>query len=452
MDIIRKYGLALIASEYEGINGLEDVKSYMLHDSIKKACEYFFFNFDKNLKNEKKFFTWANYKSENLDKFGAHIITKSKKGLIKCIDDILCFLSEEKVDLQKKVNLTNSLTPLGGEFNNGKSRRSENVTLLEASLILLTGISLNKPSYREVKERKMIIPDLDLEDLVLFIKLFKRMYNSETKDLLKSNSNNSDPLIMYGNFPNAPKYNFFKEIVLLASISNYIKRAKDGVEIYKNLTKSFKNKLLYVISNESKFEIYRLNDKLIDFIVEIDLVEIVNAIFNTYCINDKEFFKTNLFRFKFSRFLNNMDDYHLKRLIKTTVLYDSKLEQLFSNYFLKNKNMDEKVLNSAKSIGRKINLYSFLAIENREKIKDDKERMKIEKIKNIQKIESIIHNSKNPIEMFSRITRQLQYKGNVELGEDCEVFINAMIDNKIKLEDGKNLILIYGRINYNNKN
>lgn len=131
--------------------------------------------------------------------------------------------------------------PFAGEFSifssQGKGlneRGKPNWTLRDYRLGCITLSTPDKPCYRD-KKNWCLIPDLELPDMILFIKLFEEMYINETKNLLngkvawkKSGKYTLHrPRLLNGNFPNAPQTSSMGAIALLGAIGKFAKDAKD---------------------------------------------------------------------------------------------------------------------------------------------------------------------------------------------------------------------------------
>ena len=132
--------------------------------------------------------------------------------------------------------------PFAGEFSiftsQGKGlneRGKPKWTLREYCLGCITLSTPDKPCYSD-KKNWCLIPDLELPDMILFIKLFKEMFINETKNLMagkvewnRSKHTLCRPHLLNGNFPYAPQTSVMGAVALLGAIGKFAKDAEDRI-------------------------------------------------------------------------------------------------------------------------------------------------------------------------------------------------------------------------------
>jgi len=185
----------------------------------------------------------GNDASAEVSYFLAPTIITSNKGAgnaWKAVSDIQKELKGGKFFASKEATM--SLMPLSGKINNGKQSQSNSKSsLIEVASCAVTTFTQHKPAMLPKlmsgeTEPACIIPDLEINDLMRFIYLFRQMSESGTKKLLTGKVKITKkkietvysfqrPKICIGNFPYAPRQSVLGSVGLLGAIGRWAKEA-----------------------------------------------------------------------------------------------------------------------------------------------------------------------------------------------------------------------------------
>lgn len=452
MDFYSRYGLALLITEFEDIKTIDDVTNKHLIELITKELGYYYLKTDGDFKTCQSLkFDFVGHNSTESDKciLSPHIITNhfNKRNQLSSNINILTLLETEV--LTKKVDISQGINPIGGKVNNGSNTQTcGKTTLLNAALMLITTITSEKPSYYNgsVKSFVSIIPNLELVDMVLFIQLFKRMKNRNTTDLLSVNVKEKSkfapkPPLYYGNFPNAPKNDMLNDLGLLGAIGYFGK--SEGTNLGDKILDLLKVNPYYIVSY-GNLEIYSFDNHVIELAKIGKLHEIITSIFFTKFLNNDH---RDLFYFYASRFLRKMDKFSFSNFLTVRASYHYNSENLFINYFLKTiKNMNTETLNSVKSIGNWINKTAYFNGLNESKTKTPSDVAE-KKVKYLSSIEAMLNSAKTPSELLLKLTRYVGIDSHQDCPNEGELFLSKLLLGEITISEGKQLLLVYSRLN-----
>ena len=209
----------------------------------------------------------------------------------------ICEMPSE-LDLEKKDKVTQSQMPTAGEFcsfsDTGNIGRGKPETSnLNICLGLITSTTPIKPCLQYVSgsngnistENVCLIPDLDITQLVDFIKLFKRLRLQKLSDLMigkvESGTNGTykpkRPKLFCGNFPNAPRSSALGSIALLGAIGEMVKE-KNVSEQACRVLDSFKGHNFYAF-RYGDAQIFHFNHYIIEMAKESHLRSVVDSLY-----------------------------------------------------------------------------------------------------------------------------------------------------------------------------
>ncbi|MDZ7693035.1 MAG: hypothetical protein U5K69_18245 [Balneolaceae bacterium] len=178
--------LAKLAAEY--IN--KAMHKYRLHtqdkpkDDAESTLQFRYLAFEDLATTKSEGQTSANYyylapHVATGDTSANRLITEARKKSKK--------LAKAK-GLDKTVKLKRSFSPFTTKLNEGtKTLSNPKGTLLQAGFTLVTTITPIKPAIQVDFSNQVMIPDLPLEDLIEFIRLFDQMQSKETGNLDQEN-------------------------------------------------------------------------------------------------------------------------------------------------------------------------------------------------------------------------------------------------------------------------
>lgn len=262
-----KYAMALLMEEYN-LSSECDITSNHIKREIAKGINAFSVKPMENFEGKECVrFSFTNERNDapkniflSPNIISTEMLAKNMYKAAKQVCDTEIDIAFDKVE-----KVTQSQVPIAGEFNsfsdNGKiSRGYAKASKLSICLGLITSTTPLKPCLRYMSgckgkvstENVCLIPDLDVGQLVDFIKLFKRLRLQKLSDLMIGNVNATQgkkitykprrPKLFSGNFPNAPQSSALGSIALLGAIGEMVKEA-DVSELALRVLDSFKGNL-----------------------------------------------------------------------------------------------------------------------------------------------------------------------------------------------------------------
>lgn len=237
-----KYAQALLIEE-NNLESIEDITHNHIKQELAKGLDTFSLKPIKDFVGKEKVkYSFVSEKNDakHFIYLSPNIISTEMKA-----SNIYKFLRKDiDEDLQKSCKVSQSAMPIVGEYctfsNKGiVGRGKPTSTIYKECLAAITTATTLKPCLQSGKENVCIIPDLEVENLIDFIKLFKRisLVNSES-DLMEGvvvktskREKGKDiyipkrPKIFRGNFPNAPRSPALCSVALLGTIGEMVKIA-----------------------------------------------------------------------------------------------------------------------------------------------------------------------------------------------------------------------------------
>lgn len=372
--------------------------------------------------------------------------------------------------------------PFAGEFSifssQGKGlneRGKPNWTLRDYRLGCITLSTLDKPCYRD-KKNWCLIPDLELPDMILFIKLFEEMYINETKNLLngkvtwkKSGKYTLHrPRLLNGNFPSAPQTSSMGTIALLGAIGKFAKDAKDKLspEVC-NVVKQLKDANIYLISSD-EIKAFSFNHVIIDLASKGKLQSIVDSIYRIELfkvgsrskidkfndIRKNEYDRFDLF---VSRFLTLFNKVSFRGFFSFRAEYPNEMELLLKTYFCIMEKINEDIVNSAIAFGGWLNRQAFTyaskEIPVNPNLKEDEKKEKQTELKNkiLIQFESAIMSAKSGDALVAFITTRAARLTGYDIDEGAKLFMSKVSCGELPLEQAKNLLIAFSRLKTVNK-
>ncbi|MDW8464740.1 MAG: hypothetical protein RML35_00665 [Chloroherpetonaceae bacterium] len=391
------------------------------------------------------------------------IITSNKgaKNVWDSIDNIIESLKNK--GFYDNCEAKMSVLPVSGKINNGKiSQSNPRSSLFEIACAAITTVTPYKPAMLVGNaEPSCILPDLELEDLMKFIALFKRMLSAQTSDLMlgkvveKRQGNALSlsfqrPKICNGNFPFAPRQSILGSAGLLGAIGRWSKQAgysKEGLKVLDSL----KNRPMYIVKygdatsvtyGEWVVELAK-EDKLSDIIDALERSDILSEETRSY---DSSKFQT--FLLFASRFLQLFDEKSMQDFLATRAEYAMEVEKLFNTFFEKVMGKPTSLIQSACALGRWLNKVAYFAAkeeaESRQTVKAEDIRKL--KAKFLAEMESTALSAKTHDALIAQVITRAGRLSYMDAPPESLEFINAVTSESIPLAEAKNLIIAYSRI------
>ena len=392
--------------------------------------------------------------------------------------------------LDKLEDVSTSIAPVTGEYlsfslNKKIVRENPKITLKEQGLSAITTLSPIKPclQYRIDKKGKpdmynvCIIPDLPLDELKSFIQVFKRLRSFGTNgDLMLGNVLSKPkgkgktkkiiyeakpPLIFRGNFPNPPRSSALGSIALLGAIGELAKEAQDSEQV-ELVLESLKNATIYLIKygNATSFT---YNHHVIDLAKAGKLRTIVDSIYYSELALHGNRFRKDLkpaeknalvneyqkFDLFTSRFLQLFNHATFKDFLAFRAEYPNEVTILFNTYFIKMGKIDPAIVESARAMGKWLNQVAYFAAkaEIKENSQNYKEELRKAKSKGLTEFESSIFCAKSGTALIAQTITRAGRLSTTEAPNEAALFIDKTNSGDLLLDDAKNLLIAYLRLN-----
>lgn len=415
--------------------------------------------------------------TKNFIYLASWVITNDQKaqGLYAACEDLQ---SKKENNYEELVRLKLTYSPLSGEYNNGKSRHTAKATLYENLASAITTVSPNKPALTIIDysgnnpsyTNTAIIPDLPIDEMIAFIKLFQKIKFKEIegegifsakvkveekgkgKSQKKVYSLKREGIRVYrGNFPNAPYHHTLNALALLGAMGYWAKRAETREETL-HVLESLKGCSIYLVSY-GHGEVTSFHQYAVELAKKDELAKIINSCYgiNIYSESkgkkcDRKNSNYNLLYLFFSRFLQLFTTPAFKDFLATRAEYPAALAPLFIIYFSKVENMDLQIINAAKAYGQQLNFVAFLAAkaaeaEDKKKSQPGKFSIWERKARALVELESAVYSARSETALFAQLSTRAArlIKGGFEMSADAEPFISAALAKQVGDNDANNL-------------
>ena len=263
------------------------------------------------------------------------------------------------LELGKKEKVTQSQIPTVGEYcsfsdTGNIGRGKPEASNLYISLGLITSTTPLKPCLQYISggngkittDNICLIPDMEIPQLIDFIKLFKRLRLQKIADLMigkvdtikgqKESFKPKRPKLFCGNFPNAPQSSALGASALLGAIGEMVKE-KDVSDLAKRVLESFKGINFYTFKYGDA-QVFQFNHHIIDLAESSCLRSVIDSLYYVTLYNqgirradNVEYQKFDLFC---SRFLQLFNKPAFKDFLSFRAEYPKELETLLKTYFI----------------------------------------------------------------------------------------------------------------------
>ena len=426
-----KYAQTLLV-EINRLTGLEDITENLIKQELQREMEYFSLRPLGNFEGKEKVnfgFSQEKNDAKNFFYLAPNVISTEMKA--SKLYDLLQKLKGENINLSASCKVPQSAMPIAGEFcafseKGNISRGKPSSTIYNECLAALTSITHLKPCLQSEKENVCIIPDLEMKELMDFIKLFKILsLKSMESDILegkvaknvkgkkgKTTYTPKRPNIFKGNFPNPPRSSALCSIALLGAIGEMVKNIETS-PLAMRVIKSLEHANIYDPDNN-------VNKKI-------------------------EYEKFDLFA---SRFLQLFNEPAFKDFFAFRAEYPSDLKLLLTTYFENMEMIDAKVINSAKELGWWLNNVAYHAA--RKTLKDEgksgDEELRSAKAKFLVELESSAFSAKSGDALIAQIITRAGRLSNSDAPSTASLFIEKAISGELELGKAKNLLIAFSRL------
>lgn len=470
-----KYAVALIMEDY-GLQKEQEITSDIIKKELEKGLNSLSVMPAGDFIGKKEVKFCFSSKKNDAKKYvflAPNAIAQEKKAsnLFKAVLNVC---AAESLELKKSYDISQSEVPIAGEFiklsdKGNLSRGKPKSTVLSQCLALITSTTPYKPclQYKSIKGKQIttsntcLIPDLNLPELLDFIKLFKRIRIQKLDSSLmvgkvkckyakKLEYEPKRPNIFNGNFPNAPYSSALGAIALLGAIGEMTKEA-DVSDLAQRVLESLKGCNFYSIEYGDA-SVFSFNSHIIELAEIGKLRTIVDALYYVVLYNQGirssgnsfEYQKFDLFA---SRFLQMFNRPAFKDFLSFRAEYPNEIELLLKLYFNKMEKIKEEIVISAKALGRWLNKVAYISAINdaQNKSWDDKNKAKA---KILVELESSIFSSKSGDALIAHtITRAGRLSG-MDAPAEASLFIEKTVSGELPLEQAKNLLIAFSRLKF----
>ena len=398
----------------------------------------------------------AGQTSGNLYYLAPHIATgdTSANRLIKEAKKMIKKLSKGK-GLNKTVQLKRSFSPFTTKINEGsKSLSNPKATLLQAGFTMAATLTHYKPAAQIDFKNQVIVPDLALNDLLLFIDMFDKMCSHETDNLLirqlKAGNKNYRPPLFNGNYPNAPNTPVFGPVGLAGAMGEWAKRTNMIAKMGEVLEKMVTNPIYLISYEASLFKQTHLGHHVARLAKEHNLSKAINGLYYADFYNPEHNKRDNPTRLLFldmtSRFLQLYTKSAFKDFLAFRLQYPQSFSPILEDYFMNKENISKDIIESARIYGSYLNYVAYIIGKNEAENKETGKDVFEAKARVLAQLESTAMSCKTSTELFARLNVQAGRMSNRDVPEGASEFMEATNTGKLSIDTAKDLILAYMRL------
>ena len=407
-----------------------------------------------------------------------HIISTdgSAKTTWKYAEEIAEIMNGKRA---KAFDALNATTPMAGDYikfteSGGTAKTSAKLSSVEAGLSIVATLAQHKPALQYRIEKKprpdlfnvCIIPDLPENELIEFIKVYKRLMKSQSaSDLMIGNvlknvegkGKNEKvkylpkrPLIFRGNFPNPPRSSVLGSIALLGAIGEFAKEAEVSTKA-QHVLDSLKNATMYMIKYGGA-STFTYNHYVIDLAKEGRLKTIVDSLYHVEIYKEgrrsaknTEYQKFDLFS---SRFLQLFNRPAFKDFLAFRAEYPFVLDILFTTYFKKTEMIDPQIVSSARTLGRWLNQVAYFTAkaEVKEGTGNYWEELRKVKAKVLVELESSTFSAKTGDALIAQAVTRAGRLSGMDAPEGATLFMEKTASGELAIDNAKNLLIAFSRL------
>lgn len=481
---LSKYGIALVLWENSlTADQVNDVTHEMLINSLKTGLRKFRLHTkdDPELSDS---LTFSYYSIEELSEtpsliqsaglsgkgkfLSQNILSeeKSAKQVYGAVTKLLDLLAK-KTDLAKSESITMSISAVSGKINQGKlSQSNPTSSLLEVCCYAIGNTHPLKPSFASNNLNYGLIPDLPLEQLILFIDFFNKMYQNNIGSLLKAKGSDGKfkrPRIIRGNYPDAPFHTVFGPVGLIASIGKWSREADipEGEKVLEMLkgtiieNGSYQSAPIYLIGY-GKADVFHFSHFLVELAKENKLYKIVLDLENSTLLSEerKSFDnpKYQQFHLFSTRFLQLFNEPSFRDFLSFRAYYEPEVVHLFNSYFINvglnqiDMAIAKEIVTSAREMGKWLNYAAYKAAEQSEEKSAGKDAILKSKAKFLVELESAAFSAKSGDELISHIVTRAGRLSGMDVPAEAQPFMDAACSEVITREQAQHLITAYARL------
>ena len=342
--------------------------------------------------------------------------------------------------------------------------------LLHAVFTAFAALTQLKPSAyikkRETEKRNTgLFPDLPFYDpqtasfpLSQFISIFQKVQQrGEGSDAYTSDYDGKSfrrPPIFQGNYHEAPRSMSLGAVPLISAIGKWAEKQKIQRRRAEQVLLWLENRPIYSVS-DAAINQERFGHHLVALALDGELHTVLKHINRVSLIGIEDGRKFNdpkwkLFLMHFDQFLRFFTKPSLQNFLAYRATYPAEFFTLLKEYFMSERKYSDELINAAIAYGRSLNRAAYISAKNEEEEDKQKGRasrgIKEYKHRVLLQLESIVQSAKVSTELIARLNSQAGRLTMQDIPADAEPFLMAVMNDKINLEDAKNLITAFMRI------
>ena len=388
---------------------------------------------------------------------------RNSRYLIREARSALDDLSDpEHIDPERSVKMKRSFAPFTSKLNQGTKTLSEpKSTKLEATFSLVTALTATKPAAQVDFTNQVMIPDLDLDGMIQFVRLFSKMQRAEVGGYLirerREGSKRKRPPLFDGNYPDAPRSSVFGPVGLIGAIGQWAKRA-GRMEEAAPLLNSMAGRPIYLVSYDSGLMRQEFVGHHVARLAEEHTISLTSSTactvpaFTTRAITAPDSTNRKSFLRMASRFLQLYTRPALRDFLAFRVQYDPVFSPILNDYFMSQQKIDAAIVQSARAYGSYLNNVAGRIAGNEVKENEKKEgggtgRSFYEaKNRALAQLESTALSARRPSALFAQLNVDAGRQSNHDVPADAERFLEATNTGEIDFDVAKDLVLAYMRL------
>jgi len=406
-------------------------------------------------------------KAENGYYIGPHVVISDGQAynLIPKAREMLEEIQEmEEGEPQESVEMKRSFAPFTAKLNEGTSTLSEpKSSKLEAVFSLITSLTPEKPATQVDFTNQVMIPDLDLESMIGFVRLFRDMQGSELESPLllerSEESNRKRPPIFDGNYPDAPRSSAFGPVGLMGAIGQWAKRANRVSDAEPVLEKMAGSPVYLVSYDGNLMRQEYVGHHVARLAQEHNLPGVTESLYRSHFYNpddnDPESNTRKNFYQMAGRFLQLYTQAAFRDFRAFRVQYDAILSPIFADYFMNEQKIESDIVQSAREYGAYLNYVAYLIAENEVEENEEQEEggtgrdLYEAKARALAQMESTALSARRPSALFAQLNVMAGRQVNRDVPAEAERFIEAVNTGEIEFDEAKDLVLAYMRLRSN---
>lgn len=367
----------------------------------------------------------------------------------------------ESVDLERSVKMKRSFAPFTSKLNQGTKSLSEpKSTKLEATFSLVAALTPLKPAAQVEFTNQVMIPDLGMDGMIQFVRLFRSMSSSERGNYLirerREGSKRKRPPLFDGNYPDAPRSQAFGPVGLMGAIGQWARRA-GRLEEATPLLEKMAGRPIYLVSYDGGLMRQEyIGHHAARLAKTYDLPAVIDSLYRARFYKESDNRPDSNNRKSYlrmaSRFLQLYTRPAFRDFLAFRVQYDPVFLPILTDYFMSQQKIDTDIVQSARAYGSYLNSVAYHIARQEIEQNEQKEgggtgRSIYEaKTRALAQLESAALSARRPSALFAQLNVDAGRQSNRDVPAEAERFLEATNTGDIDFDVAKDLVLAYMRL------